>query len=791
MAHYHHLAACLINAILALYLLLPAPAIADASSRTLERSILTIHLNTEKKGEFIVFVTPDADLLVKEKDLLTLGVKNFTGNRQKIEGEDFVSLKSIKGLRFEYKEEDLSLHLQAAPEILGVSNVLDFAFTPARYVYQPKGVSAFINYSISANDTLQSKSWLEASTETGFRIKDFLLLSNFLYHDQPVENRLVRLSSSLTWERKEKLWSLTLGDFYASSGITGSTVNMGGVSFGKNYDLNPYYVKAPSFDYRGFVTLPTEMEIYINGTPVRREKLTPGQYDLKNLPLISGLNNMKVVLKDAYGRETVIEEPFYYTETLLKKGEHEFNYYAGALRQSYGLESNAYGPGVFLFSHRYGLTDRLTLGARGEVSQDLLNAGISSSFEPAKAGVTEGVLSLSSRRGESGASLYAAHFFSSPVVNFGLSGRVSNKDYTTLTNCTPAQYEAYLSFGLKGIIPDALNFNFSRIWPFTGDKSDRATLTYTKSLLKNLYLTFSLSQVWENKNDTQFFLNLIYYPWQEHNLSTSISRDRDSTYGSMTWQKNPTVKKEDYTYRLTATTTHLTSENENKTLNSVNPYLQINRGYGQYTFEYNGSFVGSHREQESYRLAFSGALLYADGHAGLSIPVYDSFGIVKVGNIKDVKVKLNHQEAGKTNGKGETVIPYLRSNIDNYLSIDDKNIPINYTIKSVGRWVNPPTRGGAFIPFEVVKTQAFSGKLRIREKGVSIPLENVIIKLKVRDRTEEIPVTKEGEFYFENIPPGKYEAEFSYRGHPARFVLKIPESEKFLVDMGVIELEME
>jgi len=789
MACHDHPSTGLKTILMGLCLFLLAPH-AGFSKETWERYIVSVQLNTQAKGDFFIFLTPERDIWVKKKDLLSWGVNNFTGNSHIIDGEEYLSLKSIRGLVYKFKEEDSSLNVQVEPHLLQM-NIMDFSFRPQRPVFYPKGQSAFLNYSITWSDSLKGRDNVSLSTETGLRSTDWLFLSNFLYRARTENDRFLRLSSSLTHENKEKLLCLTLGDSYAASGIGGSSVDMGGISLVKNYALNPYYIKTPTFDYKGYVTLPSEMELYINEMLVRKEKLSPGQFNLKNLPLISGLNNMKVVLRDAFGRETVVSESPYYTDELLKKSEQEYNYHAGFLRKGYGVESNNYGQGVFLFSHRLGLSDDVTIGIRGEGKEGLINGGLTSTFRAGSLGITGIALSLSSFSGVTGGSLLGTHSFSGPGVTIGLSGKFNQRNWATLTADSHPQFEGYASLGFQNLIPDSVNINYGRTQYYDKETTDRIIVTYSKTIGKNLYLTLTASRILENRSDTQIYLNLLYYPWKESNLSTSVSIDRLSKAGNVTFQKNPSWKSDDFSYRLSASISHLGNEGDNKTLTGLNPYLKLNKSYGSYELEYDGKYEGTKREEESYRLTFSGALLYAEGQVGISSPVYDSFGIVKVGDLKDVRVLLNHQEAGKTDKRGKAIIPYLRSNIDNYVSINDKDIPINYAIKSVGRWINTHTRGGVFVPFEITKTQAFAGKIKIREKGVSIPLENVNIKVKVQDRIEVVPVTTEGEFYFENIPPGEYRAEFLYHGKRAYFKLRVPESNEFFVPLGVIELEMD
>ena len=84
---------------------------------------------------------------------------------------------------------------------------------------------------------------------------------------------------------------------------------------------------------------------------------------------------MTVVIKDPFGREQRIVYPFYFAETLLEKGLHEYSYNVGFLRRKFGEESDRYGPIAFSAFHNYGLSDRVTLGGRGEGTGDGANLG--------------------------------------------------------------------------------------------------------------------------------------------------------------------------------------------------------------------------------------------------------------------------------------------------------------------------------------------------------------------------------------------------------------------------------
>ena len=64
-------------------------------------------------------------------------------------------------------------------------------------------------------------------------------------------------------------------------------------------------------------------DIYVNGSLVRREPLPPGAFSLQRLPVVGGLGNVRVVVRDRLGREQVFGGPYYFTSQVLDKGTNE------------------------------------------------------------------------------------------------------------------------------------------------------------------------------------------------------------------------------------------------------------------------------------------------------------------------------------------------------------------------------------------------------------------------------------------------------------------------------------
>src|SRR3982074_3721810 len=204
-----------------------------------EPLIVQIKLNQENKGDFFVGVA-DGDFLIRVQDLKAIGLTQGPGQFLTIDREQYVSLKSIEGLNFRYDDKRLVLDLTAAPSTLP-KRTLDLGAGRSQNVLYPTDTSAFLNYSVSySGGGGGDHDSLGIANEFGARVGDFLFLTDSIYTGTSSEHRSVRLMSSLIHDRRDTLQRTIAGDFFASSGDIGTTVNLGGLSFAKLYTLAPY-----------------------------------------------------------------------------------------------------------------------------------------------------------------------------------------------------------------------------------------------------------------------------------------------------------------------------------------------------------------------------------------------------------------------------------------------------------------------------------------------------------------------------------------------------------------------
>jgi outer membrane usher protein FimD/PapC/outer membrane protein OmpA-like peptidoglycan-associated protein len=740
----------------------------------------------------------------------------FTGPFQKpveIANEPYVSLKSFPGVAFKYNENTLTLEITAAPTLLP-KRVLDFTPQQPLKVYYPRDSSAFLNYRL---DYLTGNSFsfqgFNVTNELGIRSGDFLLLSDSSYIKSNLSDKFVRLSSSLVYDRRQEMQRIVTGDFSAPSGDLGAGVNLGGVSFSKLYRINPYFINRPTVGLSGLVSLPSDIEIYLNGMRIRTDRLSPGEFELRNITGYGGASMVEVVIRDPFGKEQRIRYPFYFTDILLKKGLHEYSYNVGALRREFGVTSNRYGGPAVSGFHRYGISDALTLGLRGEWSREAYNLGPQTSFLIPSAGTV--TLSLSGSRNDSGntgiAGLFA-YSYQGKMINTRFFIKGFSRDYSTITPVTSSlktRYETSAGAGYGRRKFGSINLDFTSAQLYQGDTTQAVAASYSRSLTGNLNMFASLKRVIKPLSGNEFFVGLNYYPGKQISLAANYQRVGDTNTETLQVQKNQPLG-EGIGFRSTLERT----DSRNYSLNRFNPSIQYNARHGVYAADYSWQNTGS-ATTDSSRLSASGAIVYAGDTVGLTRPVSDSFALVKVGKVAGVRVNLNNQEIGRTDASGKVFAPGMGSFNYNQVSITDKDVPIDYLLSAKLKQVSPPYRSGSCVLFEAIRMQAVTGIITAKVGNETKPLEFNEVTMNIDGKPVTFQTGGGGEFYLDNsmvngraapdiqelgckaldkagapfIKPGRYTAYVSYQDKTCSFAIQIPDSDNPITDVGKIVCE--
>ena len=273
------------------------------------------------------------------------------------------------GLNYRLDAAQLTLALDFPPELFGGS-ATSLTMDDRLPVTYARG--GFLNYDLRYDRTEDVTS-LGANWEIGAFARPGLFTSSFFSGNN--DHGTVRLDTAFRRDDPERITSAVAGDTITRSGSYGAAVRMGGLQYQRNFGTAPLLITYPTADVGGTAVVPSTVDVYINNAKAYSAPIKPGPFSVQNLPVPVGAGNVRVVVRDVFGKESTAVVPYVRYDSMLKQGLHDFSYETGFLRRDYAIESNNYGDWAAVGTHRYGVTNWLTLEGHAEIMDDRGNLG--------------------------------------------------------------------------------------------------------------------------------------------------------------------------------------------------------------------------------------------------------------------------------------------------------------------------------------------------------------------------------------------------------------------------------
>lgn len=739
-------------------------AIPATAAEAQSGALLQLTVNTVDKGTARVILR-GPDILIALDSLKTAGISVTPGAIETIGGVDYAPAASLApGVRVDYDEANLALKLTADPRLLAPSTIDLAGVAPANleFIDSP---SAFINYGIVSTNG-RTPSFL---SEQGVRLGGALIDNAFSITPQ---GRFLRGATALTFDDREKSTRLTVGDAIGEAGVLGGIARIGGITYATNFALKPYFTPFPNQRFAGVVATPSTADIYVNGRQVRSVEVPPGVFNLENLPAVSGAGNIRVVIRNAFGQAQELGAPYYMGTQLLRRGLSDFSYTAGFERDPVSTGLGSYGRAVVAARHRYGLTDRISLGGFGSADKDKQSLGSEATF-----GLPFGVLSLygagSRQERFNDGALSAQYSYQSSRFSLGAAYTYTGPRYAALgldrrDDRAVTRIDSFVAAPL-GEWAD-LTFDYSHSRFRDAGLSDRAALTASARIggRFNLSLTLAHAQVSRVPVDNSVFLALTMALGARTTATASVAAERRGTTEAVQIQRSlPYGEGFGYLVQAAAGAQPVSVAD-----------VQYQGRYGLYEVD----VIHTPGDTQT-TLSASGAIVAIGGRVLPTRPIQDSFALIRVPGLQGVTGTLSHQSVGKTDANGDLLVPNLLSYYGNELGIDDQDIPLDYSVAATSRAVAPAWRGGAVVAFPVKRLQAFVGTLEVRQGDAVIVPAYGDITVTGGGVTVDSPLGSRGEFYLESLPR-EGDATVTYEGGTCRFKMTAPASTARFVQLG-------
>lgn len=594
---------------------------------------------------------------------------------------------------------------------------------------QPGG---FFNYDFFALKTNQ-KSNLDGAFEAGVFNQYGVGIGNILIRDIGRESKLTRLDTTWTIDEPNTMTSWRIGDAVNRSGSIGQAVRFGGLQYGTNFTTRPDLVTFPQLTVNGSAALPSTVDVYLNNIKTYTQDVPPGPFTLNNLPVFTGSGEARLVVKDFFGREQTIMQPYYASRSLLTKNLHDFSYEVGFQRQDYGAVSNHYQDFFASVTHRYGFNNSFTGEFHAELQEKRQLFSSGGVYLLPKVGIFDVTLALSEHQDKGSGQLASIGYErQGTALSFGAKTQLANASFSQLGQLNTDRGVARLSsvfIAWQQSQFGSISVNYINQLRRDVDKNELLNISYNRNLFAGWFFNVSALKNLQNSRNDTILINLTKA--LDETTTANINNIHTSNIDSTALQVQRSLPLgSGFGYRV------LADINDNK---RVEAGVSAQNDVGTYTAE-----VATAGNQQAYRATMSGGVAYLPGHLMFARRLDNSFAVVDAGGYANVRVYAENKLVGKTNADGMQLIPNLRAYQRNNIAIEPQDIKLDAETGDTKMTAIPYFRSADYLKFSVRKVRAAT--LRVVQKNGQVVPSGTIFTLKSSE-IATYPVAQNGLLY--------------------------------------------
>jgi outer membrane usher protein len=732
--------------------------------------IVDLYVNHERMGDSFVLTDTSGNFYVDERTLRYWEIRRPWPAPRQFAAENYYSLAELPGTSAELDSQAMELRVDIPAELMPTRrvNMQAEGLEP-----EIEGLGAFLDYDLN---WLNQGSSGNTSTYGLFRPVVFGPFGNvnttLIYRNQSSgigSAGLSVLEMTYTRDNPDTMRSLRIGDVVTAPGENGRAIRLGGIQLATNFATRPTLITYPLPDFYGQTAVPSAIDIYVNGRLSRQQQVQPGSFVLEDVPVINGAGQMQVVATDALGRQQMFTEDFYLSTDMLAQGLSDYSLTIGALREDYGQEDFRYGDAAASATWRHGLRDDLTIEGHGEFSEDVSMIGGALRHAMRWGATVSGGLAISTSKADTGVRWQAGFHRQSAMTNLNLGASGSTQSFAVVGNLYSTPKVGLLAsvgrnlysagtIRASGVHQELYDLPRRTIWSV-----DYATV-FRNGLSMSTYVSYLDSSEDDISAGVRFFFNF----GEHHSVSGTVSSDRFGKGATATVQRNMPMYS-GYGYHLTASRTDLS-------------FLDAG-AIAQNDF---GAYYVNVRHEESagttWQAGARGSVAVMDGMARFARQLDEAFAVVNVGNIEGVRVYSENVEVGRTNSKGQILVPRLRPYLKNQLSIELEDLPLNARIGDTQIDTAPFSRSGVIINFDVRVTTNLLLRA-VTPDGQPVPEGAIASVFHTGDR---YPVGRDGKLYLQGIDRSS-QIEIRWSNVICELEVPYPASTAVIAKVGDIE----
>ena len=623
-----------------------------------------------------------------------------------------VRIDDIPGLQAHLDADDTVLRLDADPSLFA-SQVVNNARHPDSP--EPGIPAVFMGYNLfgerdgGAGDTYSAL--LQAGSSYGRASFTSTWLGSHIVPAQSAAAQVIgneqsgwhRLDTALLLDVPEYTARFTIGDSITTTGTLGDAVRFTGVHWATDYATRPGVTPYALPVVSGTATMPSTVELYINNALVQRTNVDAGPFQLNNVPVPVGQGAVDIRMRDLMGQEQQLSVPYLVTPQLIAAGLTTCDFAAGAIREDYGLENFAYGPGFLSAGLLHGLNSSTTLSAATELLASQLTVRGGAAWRATRNITVEltPAVSHSAGQGAGGAvdTGFDARWLSTA---FAVHWTDASPRYVELGSLAPGERlhtqwaaQASTQVGRAGSVSLLYAWRRSYDAPTTG----AATLSYNLSLRRFGSVSVFVSDT-HSAGTTDVLGGLAFTRYLGRGVTGSVTSTSDNGSSTTDLQvARPAPPDSGWGWALA----HARGETNTDGLR-----LEGRTAYGVGDAEVDATSQGT-----LGIVSWQGGLLWAGGRAWPAQTLAGPAALLVVPDLGGVAVLHDGQPVGRTDESGRIIVPSLRPFEDNTLTLVPEDIPLTALVDSGQVSVRPYSHGVVSVTLAVAATESQVFALRL------------------------------------------------------------------------------
>lgn len=799
----------------------------NPTGRLLEMAV-PLHYRKFYLGDLAIRITPEQAVLVPMAEMLRivsplLRPEAATHLRQAggDGGDGYVDLARLKQAGFAFSFDAAAVQLIFEPTIaqkiegnISIHTRQQQLDSPNRA--NPADFAAFLNLRSGADYVGTSGAGGEGlkaprlDLEGAVRWKDLVLEAEGTYEPDDASffgeggAGFKRRGTRLIRDFEDEAIRATAGDIYTLGTRMQATPDILGISIERSEAKLQPGRNTHSNGRRTFrLERPSNVDVVINGLSVRKLRLDPGDYNLSDLPISTGSNDIVLLIEDDVGRSEKLEFSIFSDSTLLPPGLAEWSLTAGVQTGFEGGQPTYETDRPFISGfYRRGLMESLTGEAHMQSDGEAVMSGAGVLFGGSLGLVALDAAASMQREGGVGAafngdySLAALEDAHGRLHRFRLSAKLRTPEFGPPGTddafhsdrlALSASYGTELPLNIAASLSAGYGFG-----QFVGEDNYGADLILSRPFGPDLSMGLAAGYHVRaaEADDVSVSLRLQYRPDERTSISamydggsqrSTLSATRDYGAGVGSWQTSVDVAHEpgedisggrsgeDMSVNAAA---HYTGNRANLSVSQDSRFLGLK---------------GDVRDQRT-SVRLETAIAVADGHVAVGRPVGNGFAIVSPHpGLKDNVVSVGKGARGyqaQTDFLGPALLPSVSPYAQNRLEYDVADLPPGYDLGDGVFDLQPGLKSGYALKVGSDYTVTAIGTLADREGAPLALMTGAATEKGGSARKVEIFTNREGRFSASGLAPGEWNIEMATE--PAtRYVLRVPEQ-----TVGLYRVEM-